>query len=210
MFDFFTIKENEKSELTEKKSRFICNLFYVETKEEAENKIKEIKSKYFDAKHNCFAYRIYENNGILEKTSDDGEPSGTAGSPMLNVLQKNNFCNVIAIVTRYFGGILLGTGGLTRAYLDVTKNTLKIAKIQEKCLGEEIIVNLDYNNLDSFKYYCKNNNINIINVQYLENIVCKIQVEEEKISKFLEDFEAKKIKVNKIDVLSKKIINKCK
>ena len=78
--------------------------------------IKEIRKKYYDAKHNCIAYRIIENGRIVEKASDDGEPSGTAGAPMLNILQKNNLANVLIIVTRYFGGILLGTGGLVRAY----------------------------------------------------------------------------------------------
>ena len=116
MEEFVTIKDNVQFELVEKKSRFIANLFYVESTQEAENVIKEIRKKYYDAKHNCIAYRIIENGRIVEKASDDGEPSGTAGAPMLNILQKNNLANVLIIVTRYFGGILLGTGGLVRAY----------------------------------------------------------------------------------------------
>ena len=116
MEEFVTIKDNVQFELVEKKSRFIANLFYVESTQKAENIIKEIRKKYYDAKHNCIAYRIIENGRIVEKASDDGEPSGTAGAPMLNILQKNNLANVLIIVTRYFGGILLGTGGLVRAY----------------------------------------------------------------------------------------------
>ena len=116
MEEFVTIKDNVQFELVEKKSRFIANLFYVESTQKAENIIKEIRKKYYDAKHNCIAYRIIDNGRIVEKASDDGEPSGTAGAPMLNILQKNNLANVLIIVTRYFGGILLGTGGLVRAY----------------------------------------------------------------------------------------------
>lgn len=116
MEEFVTIKDNVQLELVEKKSRFIANLFYVESTQEAENVIKEIRKKYYDAKHNCIAYRIIENERIEERANDDGEPSGTAGAPMLNILQKNNLANILIIVTRYFGGILLGTGGLVRAY----------------------------------------------------------------------------------------------
>lgn len=104
---FKTIEENVTFELVEKKSRFIADIFYVETKEDAEEKIKELKKKYYDAKHHCFAYSVFEENGRLDRFSDDGEPSGTAGSPMLNILTSNNLSNVVAIVTRYFGGILL-------------------------------------------------------------------------------------------------------
>ena len=116
MKEFITIKQNVQAEIIEKKSKFIANFFYVENVEEAEKMIKETKKKYFDARHNCIAYRVVEDGQIIEKSSDDGEPSGTAGSPMLNILQKNNLANVLIVVTRYFGGILLGTGGLVRDY----------------------------------------------------------------------------------------------
>ena len=108
---FKTILENTTSEIIEKKSKFIANVFCVENEEQANIKIKEIKRKHFDARHNCFAFRVMEDEKIIERFSDDGEPSGTAGAPMLNILQKNNLCNILVVVTRYFGGILLGTGG---------------------------------------------------------------------------------------------------
>ena len=130
MEEFTTIEENVSTEIVEKKSKFIANFFYVETVGEAEKIIKEIKKKYFDARHNCVAYRVIENGQVIEKSSDDGEPSGTAGAPMLNILQKNELANVLIIVTRYFGGILLGTGGLVRAYsgslLDAIEKSKKI------------------------------------------------------------------------------------
>ena len=102
-----TIKEHVQSEIVEKKSKFIANIFFVENVEEAENKIKETKKEYHDARHNCSCYRVIEEGKIVEKQSDDGEPSGTAGGPMLNILQKRDLVNVVAIVTRYFGGIYL-------------------------------------------------------------------------------------------------------
>ena len=116
MEEFVTIKGHVETEIVEKKSKFIANMFYIENAQEAEEIIKKTKKKYFDARHNCIAYRVIENERLIERSSDDGEPSGTAGAPMLNILQKNNLVNVLIIVTRYFGGILLGTGGLVRAY----------------------------------------------------------------------------------------------
>lgn len=152
MENFISIKENVQTEIVVKKSKFICNLIKVNTQEEAENIIKQLKKKYYDARHNCIAYRIISDDMIIEKSSDDGEPSGTAGGPMLNILQKNNLCNILVVVTRYFGGILLGTGGLVRAYSDATLNAIDIVEKVEKCLGEEAEVQLEYNNLENFKY----------------------------------------------------------
>lgn len=130
---FKTISPKEiQAEIVEKKSKFIANVFYVESQEEAEEKIKEMKKKYYDARHNCFAYSIFSNDGIINRFSDDGEPSGTAGSPMLNILNSKNLSNIVVIVTRYFGGILLGTGGLVRAYTGTLQEALSKAKEVEK------------------------------------------------------------------------------
>lgn len=208
MKEFITIKENVQTEIMEKKSKFIANLFSIENSQEAENIIKETKKKYFDARHNCIAYRTIEEGQLIEKSSDDGEPSGTAGAPMLNILQKNGLVNVLIIVTRYFGGILLGTGGLVRAYsnslLQAIENSIKI----EKCFGQELEVELEYGEFENFKYYCKNNSINMIDTQYTENIVCKIELEEEIKQKLMQDFEIKNINLNDIKELSKKYITK--
>ena len=208
MNEFITIKENSNAQITEKKSKFIANLFYVESIKEAEEIIEKTKKKYFDAKHNCIAYRIMENEQIVERFSDDGEPSGTAGAPMLNILQKNNLINVLIIVTRYFGGILLGTGGLVKAYsnslLLALENTTKVIK----CMGEELEVSLEYSQFESFKYYCKINDINIVDVNYKENIICKIELETIKKDKLLDDFKTKKINLSNIEELNKKLIAK--
>lgn len=210
MKDFITIKENVSSEIVEKKSKFIANLFYVESVKEAEEIIKQINKKYFDARHNCIAYRIVEDEHIVEKSSDNGEPSGTAGAPMLNILQKNNLANVLVIVTRYFGGILLGTGGLVRAYSNSLLQAIENSTIVEKCIGQEIEVVLEYSEFENFKYYCKNNDINIVNSQYSENIVCKIEAQEAQKQRLLEDFQSKNIKLIDICELSKKYITKSK
>mgnify|MGYP005782412499 CR=1 FL=1 len=208
MEDFITIKENVQSDITVKKSKFICNLIKVSSQKEAEEEIKNVKKQFHDARHNCIAYRIIENEQIIEKSSDDGEPSGTAGAPMLNILQKNNLCDVVAIVTRYFGGILLGTGGLVRAYSDSLLQTIEISDKIEKCIGEEFEVQLEYNNLESFKYYCRINDIFIEDLKYSEIVICKIQIEQSKKEKLLEDFETKKVNLLNLKYLSKKMIDK--
>lgn len=208
MEEFITIENNVVSEFVEKKSKFIGNLFYIESSKQAEDIIKETKKKYFDAKHNCIAYRVIENGQLIERFSDNGEPQGTAGAPMLNILQKNNLVNVLIIVTRYFGGILLGTGGLVKAYQKSLMLALEDCKKITKVLGESLEVKLAYSDLESFKYYCKNNKINIVDIDYKEDVVCKIELEEDKKAKLLEDYEIKNIKLNNIKELDKKYINK--
>ena len=165
-----TIKENASFEIVEKKSKFIGNVFYVETREEAENIIKEQKKKYHDARHNCYAYRVFENDSIIEKSSDDGEPSGTAGAPMLNILSKEDIVNTLVIVTRYFGGILLGTGGLVKAYSEATKLALKEAKITKLDTGFIYNIEINYSDLENLKYFLKNNEINILKEEFFENV----------------------------------------
>lgn len=208
MKEFITIEEPIETEIVEKKSKFIGDLFYIESSEEAENKIKEIKKKYFDAKHHCIAYRTIENGQVIEKSSDDGEPSGTAGAPMLNILQKNNLVNVLIVVTRYFGGILLGTGGLVRAYSNTLLKAIENSSKIKKCIGEELEVGVEYSEFETFKYYCRNNKIEITNTKYLENIICKIELEEEKKQKIIKDFEIKNINLIYIKELYKKYITK--
>ena len=116
------------SEFAEKRSRFISHVWRVETEEEAQARIQETKKKYYDARHNCWCYLLGPN---LVRYSDDGEPQGTAGQPMLNVFQRENVTNVVCVVTRYFGGILLGAGGLTRAYSKSARDALAAAGVAE-------------------------------------------------------------------------------
>ena len=208
MDEFITILKDEEAEIVEKKSKFIANIIYVENVEQAEEKIKSIKKKYYDAKHNCVAYRVIQNGQVVEKSSDDGEPSGTAGGPMLNILQKNNLCNIVVVVTRYFGGILLGTGGLVRAYSDATQKAIEKSIKVHKVNGVEIEVKLDYSNLEIFKYYCKNKEINITKIDYYDDIVLKIEMEKNRKNAFLEDVEIKTLNVKEYQVIQEKYINK--
>ena len=201
-----TIKEHAQSEIVEKKSKFIANIFFVENVEEAENKIKETKKEYHDARHNCSCYRVIEEGKIVEKQSDDGEPSGTAGGPMLNILQKRDLVNVVAIVTRYFGGILLGTGGLVRAYSDATQNAIDSAEKNEIILGVEYEVKVDYSNLEKLKYYAKTNNINIINIEFQNDILCTLQIANESEKQFLEDIEKKNLSIIEYKKICEKYI----
>lgn len=208
MENLISINKNIQSEIVVKKSKFICNLIRVETVEEAENIIKELKKKYFDARHNCVAYRVLEDEKIIEKSSDDGEPSGTAGAPMLNILKKNNLCNVVAVVTRYFGGILLGTGGLVKSYSDALLLSISQVEMVELSMGYEYQVEIDYNNLESFKYYCKVNDIFISDSIYSDIVICKIILKQESIKRLLEDYNTKKVNLRDLRELSKKIMYK--
>ena len=190
MEEFITIEENVEAEITEKKSKFIANLFYIENVEEAEKIIKEIKKKYFDAKHNCIAYRVIEKNQIIEKSSDDGEPSGTAGQPMLSILQKNKLANVLIIVTRYFGGILLGTGGLVRAYSSSVTNALKDDNIipYKKIIKKRIV--FSYNDIKNVDYILKDYNITY--KEYDDNVIYEFECEENNYPDKLDSYVIKK------------------
>ena len=132
-----------ESEFVEKRSRFISDIFPVETEEEARACLEAVRKKRHDARHHCWCYRIRE--GGVERYSDDGEPQGTAGQPMLNVFQRENVTNVICVVTRYFGGILLGTGGLTRAYTRGAKDALDASGISVWRLWSQVDIPCPYN-----------------------------------------------------------------
>ena len=206
MEEFNTIIGTNTAEITEKKSKFIANAFYIENVAEAEQILKEIRKKYHDARHNCYTYRVIEDDNVIERSSDDGEPSGTAGAPMLSIIKNNNLCNILIIVTRYFGGILLGTGGLVRAYTEVTQKVLEVSKKIKKCCVIEVQVKLDYQNLEKLKYYCKNNNILITNIEYLDAAICNIAIEKSIKDKLLHNLEEKNINILEFNVLSNKII----
>ena len=186
---FKTINQNISAEIVEKKSKFIANVFYVETVEEAEEKVKEIKKKYFDARHNCYAFSVFTKEGIVNRFSDDGEPSGTAGSPMLNILNSKGLTNLVVIVTRYFGGILLGTGGLVRAYTGALQEALGQIKEVYKDLGLEAKLQTTYQDLEKLKYYLKQNEVEIINLVYNENVEVFVDITKEKYDKMLRAIE---------------------
>ena len=184
---FYTIENNNETKLIEKKSVFIANLYYVETEEVANLLIKQIEKKYYDAKHHCFAYRLQNNGDIVERFSDNGEPSGTAGMPILGILRGKELTNVLVVVTRYFGGILLGTGGLVRAYADSAKQVLEEVNIVKKDTGLKLMYEIQYNDLEKLKYFLRQNNIKVYNIEYFENIQVYVEITDEKVKKIQEN-----------------------
>ncbi len=179
--NYLTIKESVLAEIVEKKSKFIANIIPVESEEDAFEKLEQIKKENRDARHNVFSYRIA--NGP-ERASDDGEPSGTAGVPILDILRGSKLQNILVVVTRYFGGILLGTGGLVKAYTDSTKDALKKAEIVEKILQKKYEIEVPYSYNDKIVYFCKNNDFQIVETKYEENAKLYIAVKNERALSF--------------------------
>lgn len=200
-----TIKQSVSAEITEKKSKFISEIFYVESVQEADEKIEEINKKYHDAKHHCFAYRILGENGIIERLSDDGEPSGTAGLPILQLISKKELVNVLVVVTRYFGGILLGTGGLVRAYSKATDDVLNKVETIILKKGEKIKVYVSYKNLAYLQYYCKKNSITILQTNFDKEPYAIIEITNQEKEQFLYEMQKKQFNIEKIEILEKDI-----
>lgn len=183
MKKFITIKENSYDEFVEKKSTFITHLVRVTSEEEAREFIQKMKKKHYDATHVCSCYVVGDNNEIT-RANDDGEPSGTAGAPMLDVLVKNEIKNVCATVIRYFGGTKLGTGGLVRAYGGGVINALKNATLVERKDALEIRLELDYNLNGKIEYEIEKTNFIVNNLEYTDKIIYTIYVMEEDYDSF--------------------------
>lgn len=169
MSDWYTLFKGGIGEYEEKKSRFIATIEPVSSEEEASAFITGIRKKYFDARHNCSAY-IIGDNGQKTRCSDDGEPSGTAGRPMLEVLSGAHITNACVVVTRYFGGTLLGTGGLVRAYTQAVKEALEHCEKIIKLQGFRIDVSCDYNDFEKIRYMAGQKGYNILDVNYGQNV----------------------------------------
>ena len=183
MKKFITIKENSYDEFVEKKSTFITHLVRVTSEEEAREFIQKMKKKHYDATHVCSCYVVGDNNEII-RANDDGEPSGTAGAPMLDVLVKNEIKNVCATVIRYFGGTKLGTGGLVRAYSGGVINALKNATLVERKDALEIRLELDYSLNGKIEYEIEKTNFIVNNLEYTDKIIYTIYVMEEDYDSF--------------------------
>ena len=173
---YFTIYQNGEHQIEIKKSKFICHLFRIENEEQAKEYIAKIKKEHYKANHNCSAYMLGENFEI-QRSSDDGEPSGTAGVPMLEVLKKNQLQNTLAIVTRYFGGIKLGAGGLIRAYSTSVSEALKEIGIVQGKLQQILDIIIDYPQLGKLQNYLENEQISIQEIDYLEQITVKVAID---------------------------------
>ena len=169
------IIEGGEGEIVEKKSRFIATVKKVESEEEAVAFIEAMKKKYWDASHNCSAYTIGLNHE-LERCSDDGEPQKTAGRPMLDVLLNEGIHNVCVVVTRYFGGTLLGTGGLVRAYQAAVKEGLENSVIITKQYGKKIRIVTDYNGIGKLQYIVATNGYMTLSTDYTDVVTARIMV----------------------------------
>ena len=157
-------------EIVEKKSRFIANIKSVETVEEAQVYIEEMKKKYWDARHNCSAFSVGTEH-VTTRCSDDGEPSGTAGKPILEVISGSGIHNIVVVVTRYFGGTLLGTGGLVRAYTDATRAGIENSDIVEKIPGRRVDIAMDYTDLGKLQYMLAQNEVLTEDTEYTDKVI---------------------------------------
>lgn len=166
-------------EIEEKKSRFIANVFSVETEEEAFAYIEQIKKKYWDARHNCYAFTLGDRMQIM-RFSDDGEPQGTAGKPILEVLTGQGVSNACIVITRYFGGVLLGTGGLVRAYTQAAQEGLKNSEIKTMQYCTKMLIGTDYNGIGKIQYTLGQQNVPILNSVYTESVQLEIVLPYEK------------------------------
>lgn len=177
------VYEGGSGEIIEKKSRFIATVQPVESEEEAVAFISAVKKKYWDASHNCSAFTIGRNHE-LTRCSDDGEPSGTAGRPMLDVLLREDIHNAAVVVTRYFGGTLLGTGGLVRAYQKCTQEGLAGAAVIEKQQGCMLDIGTDYNGLGKIQYLIAQRKIPVQDTEYTDRVVIHVLVPAEMKTEF--------------------------
>lgn len=177
------IIKNGQGEYIEKKSKFIAHIFNVESEQQAAAIIAEVKKKYWDARHNCYAY-ILGNKGEIQRFSDDGEPSGTAGKPILEVLSGNECSNCLCIVTRYFGGVLLGTGGLIRAYTSASKEALDDCLTGELVEGVHAYLDADYNYVGKIQHLCIQHDITVVSTEYSDNVIFELMMEKQVLQKF--------------------------
>lgn len=170
---YFTIRKEASFNFEEKKSIFIGNISRIYSEDEARQFINKIKSDNKEARHNVYAYCIGKNKGI-QRYSDDGEPQGTGGIPVLEVIKKSNITDVVIVVTRYFGGILLGTGGLVRAYSKAASGAVNESGIIEKVNGFEVQILIEYDLLGKFQYLCSENSWYMENVEYSDKVKVEI------------------------------------
>ena len=181
-----TVYSGGEAEIVEKKSRFIATVLPVKSEEEALTFIEAMRKKYWNATHNCFAYVIGEHFQV-QRCSDDGEPSGTAGKPMLDVLLGEEIHDVVVVVTRYFGGTLLGTGGLVRAYSGATKEGLLASKVIAKLYGKKYSIQTDYTGLGKIQYILGQRGLTVLDSVYTDKVELEVLLPVEEVKVVLEE-----------------------
>jgi uncharacterized YigZ family protein len=182
---YYTVKEEGEHEITIQKSRFIAQIKRAESEQEAQEFIQAIKKRQWNATHNCSAYLIGEHDQI-QKANDDGEPSGTAGVPMLEVLKKRNLKDTVVVITRYFGGIKLGAGGLIRAYGKATSEGLDAVGIVERRLVQIIHVKMEYTWLGKIEKELRASDFIVKEIHYLDTVEIETYVEEGRVQEFID------------------------
>ena len=183
-----TVLEGGTGEITEKKSRFIATVRPVSSEEEALAFLEETRKKYWDARHNCYAYSVGMNREYT-RCSDDGEPSGTAGRPMLDVILGEDIYNVAVVVTRYFGGVLLGTGGLVRAYSKAVQEGFRESRIIEKKHGICLTVTTDYTGIGKIQYIAGERGIPVLDSEYTDKVIMKLLIPSEDVDNVQKNVE---------------------
>lgn len=173
--EYATILEDATDEIVEKKSRFIGYVRHVESEEEAAAFLMKIRKQDYDARHHCYAYVVGQEQPVF-RFSDDGEPGGTAGKPILEVIQGKNLSDICVVVTRYFGGTLLGTGGLVRAYTDAANACIRAAKVVVKQLVSPLKIEIAYTDLGKVQYILAQEGITPADIQYGEQVTLMTEI----------------------------------
>lgn len=173
--EYKTLYQESTAEIVEKKSRFIADVFPVSSEEEALGYLEKIKKQYWDARHHCYAYVIRQEHP-LERCSDDGEPGGTAGKPILEVIKGAKLENVLIVVTRYFGGTLLGTGGLVRAYTSASREGLAHSTIITRIYGFKLKIQTDYTGLGKIQYILGQRGLHTLDTSYTDSVELTVLV----------------------------------
>ncbi|MGL6197951.1 MAG: YigZ family protein [Lachnospiraceae bacterium] len=189
LLQYKTVCKEAEAEITEKKSRFIAAIVPIRSEGEAVQYIEQVKKLHWNARHHCYAYVLGERFEI-QRYSDDGEPGGTAGKPMLDVLLGEEIHDVLAVVTRYFGGTLLGTGGLVRAYSGAVREGLSASNIITKKYGCKLKITADYNKLGKLQYILGQRGIQVLNTEYNDMVMLEVfapQTEEAAMTKEMVD-----------------------
>ena len=181
---YITVKKSATAEITEKKSRFIASMDHVETEEEAMAFVNSIKKQHYSARHNVYAFLL--SNGF-KKYSDDGEPTRTGGFPVLEMLENEGLTDCVCVVTRYFGGTLLGTGGLIRAYTKAAKDCLEKCGLLKKTMCDVVEITSDYTFLSKIEHILKSGNFKIEDTAYNESVTVKVVCEKEKTNALKEE-----------------------
>ena len=186
---YTTVDRQATAEITEKKSRFICNIKHTESEDDAVEFIKQIKKKHYDARHNVYAYII--GDGSVKKCSDDGEPSKTAGVPIMQMLENEGITDVVCVVTRYFGGTLLGTGGLIRAYTSSAKEGLSAAGVKKLQLYNVYVITVPYGKLSTAEYIISGSGAVVDDKVFSADVALSVHIISEEADRFVSDITEK-------------------